>query len=250
MNIKKILKFLLWFLFFTTFTLEMVKIIFDLTPDTGHKSLAMANAFFWSSLLLIEIIMAGLVIYFFINYPRRRIRLLVLSICHFTVILMLPMILNDWSWTCLLYPWPHSLQCFDPATHSTAMILSLFTGFIVVPLISYRWGYKAFCGYICPHGAFYSETYGRLFRGQPGKLIKLGRIIPMVYFLFMAAALILILLVPDTIDPIRATQKLLYFITAEFFYFVIGVPLLGGRSYCTMICPMGFFTKHVRSLNK
>ncbi|MGD9157795.1 MAG: hypothetical protein PVG39_05280 [Desulfobacteraceae bacterium] len=122
MSIKKIPKFLLWFLFFTTFTLEMVKIIFDPSPDIGHKSLAMANAFFWSSLLLIEIIIAGLVVYFFINYPKRK--------------------------------------------------------------------------------------------------------------------------------PVGTTQKLIYFITAEFFYFVIGVPLLGGRSYCTMICPMGYFIKQIRTLNK
>ena len=34
--------------------------------------------------------------------------------------------------------------------------------------------------------------------------------------------------------------KLVCFFTAEFF-FVIGVPLPGGMSYCRLICPMGYF---------
>lgn len=248
MRLKKTLLFLLWFLFFVTFTSEIVKIVFDLSPDTGHQSLGMAHAFFWSCLLLIELTMGGLVIYFWIKHPKRRTRLMVLTVCHFTVILVLPMLLNDWSWTCLLYPWPHSLQCFDPATPRSAMLISLGIGFLAVPLMSYKWGARAFCGYLCPHGAFFSETYGRLFPRRPGKFIKLGRIIPPVYLAFMAAALISIICVPESIGPIRTSQKLTYFITAEFLYFVIGIPLLGGRSYCVMICPMGYFIGRILAI--
>jgi hypothetical protein len=46
---------------------------------------------------------------------------------------------------------------------------------------------------------------------------------------------------------LRSAQKLVYFFTAELFYFVIGIPLLGGRSYCSLICPMGYF---IRSMVK
>jgi len=111
---KNVFRFLLWVIFFITFVSEFVKIVFELNPDYGHRPLQMANAFFWSSLFLIEILMAGIVVYFLIKYPARRMRLLILSVCHFSVILLLPVVLNNWSWTCLLYPWPHFLQAFDP----------------------------------------------------------------------------------------------------------------------------------------
>ncbi len=237
---KQILLFLLWLLFFVTFTSEFIKIVFELSPATGHKSLGMANAFFWSSLFMIELVMGAVVLYYIITYPSRRIRLISLSACHFTVILLLPVILDDWSWTCLLYPWPHSLQAFDPDTPQAALLISVIIGFAVVPFITWRWGAKAFCGYLCPHGAFFSETYGRVFtpRYRPSALIK--KHLPRVYFIVMTVALVAILLMPDSVVPIRSVQKLVYFFTAEFFFFVVAVPLLGGRSYCTLICPLGY----------
>jgi hypothetical protein len=244
-KLKKSLKFLLWFIFFITFASEFVKIVFELNPDFGHKPLRMANAFFWSSLFLIEMIMAGLSIYFIIKYPARRLRLIILSLCHFTVILALPVLLDSWSWTCLLYPWPHSLQAFDPATPRTAFYVSVLMGFAVVPLITYKWGAKAFCGYLCPHGAFFSETYGRVFNQKPMRFLRAAKVIPPVYFILMTAALLVVIALPGSIYHLRSAQKLVYFFTAELFYFVIGIPLLGGRSYCSLICPMGYFIKFV-----
>jgi polyferredoxin len=238
---KGLFKIIVWFIFFVTFSAEFAKIVFELNPDYGHKSLKAANAFFWSSLLLIEIVMGGLVIYYMVNYSPRRLRLFVLSLCHFSVILVLPMVFDDWSWTCLLYPWPHSLQAFDPATPVIALYISLFVGFIIVPLVTVKWGVKGFCGYICPHGAFFSETYGRIFPSRPSRLNKIPRSIPPIYFTLMVLSLVIILVIPHTIAPLRTIQKLVYFFTAEFFFFVIGVPLLGGRSYCRLMCPLGYF---------
>ena len=240
-NKKELFKIILWFIFFVTFSAEFAKIVFELNPDYGHKSLQAANAFFWSSLLLIELVMGGLVIYYIANYPPRRLRLFILSLCHFSVILVLPMVFDDWSWTCLLYPWPHSLQAFDPSTPAVALYISLLVGFIIVPLVTVTWGVKGFCGYICPHGAFFSETYGRVFSSHPDRLNKVPGITPPIFFILMVCALVTILVIPNTIIPLRSIQKLVYFFTAEFFFFVIGVPLLGGRSYCRLICPMGYF---------
>ena len=240
-NQKGIFKSVLWFIFFITFTAEFAKIVLELNPDYGHKPLTMANAFFWSSLFLIEIIMGGLVIHYMIKYPHRRLRLFILSFCHFTVILLLPMVFDDWSWTCLLYPWPHSLQAFDPHTPVIAFYISLCVGFIIVPLVTFRWGVKGFCGYMCPHGAFFSETYGRVFPSHHTRLNKIPAIIPPAYFFLMIGTLAMILGIPDTVGPARSIQKLVYFFTAEFLFFVIGIPLLGGRSYCRLICPMGYF---------
>ncbi|MCK5421917.1 MAG: 4Fe-4S binding protein, partial [Deltaproteobacteria bacterium] len=201
------------------------------------------NAFFWSSLFLMEIIMAGMMIYYIVRYPARRKRLITLSICHFSVILLLPTLLDDWSWTCLLYPWPHSFQVFDPATPKTAFAISLFVGFILVPFITYKWGARGFCGYLCPHGAFFSETYGRAFASHPKRLEWAKDYIPPIFFALMVFGLIVILFKPGMIIPIRSIQKFAYFFSAEFFYFVIGIPLIGGRSYCRLICPMGYFIR-------
>jgi hypothetical protein len=72
-------------------------------------------------------------------------------------------------------------------------------------------------------------------------LNKIPGIIPPTYFVLMVCSFLIILLIPHTIVPLRTVQKLVYFFSAEFFFFVIGVPLLGGRSYCRLICPMGYF---------
>ena len=101
-SVKKYLKFFLWLLFFITFSVEFVKIVFELSPAIGHQKLGMANAFFWSSLFLIEIIMAGMALYFLIKYPARRKRLVSLSLFHFSFILLIPVVLKNWSWTCVL----------------------------------------------------------------------------------------------------------------------------------------------------
>lgn len=249
-SIRSYLKFLLWFLFFITFTFELLKILFELSPSTGHQKLGWANAFFWSSLFLMEMVMAGMVIHYLVKYPARRKRLITLSCCHFSVILLLPTLLNDWSWTCVFYPWPHSLQAFDPATPKLALVLSLVVGFVLAPLLSYRWGMRGFCGYVCPHGAFFSETYGRIFKSRPGKLPWAKKYIPPFYFILMTLALICIIISPEMIVPLRSAQKYIYFITAEFFYFVIAIPLIGGRSYCTLICPMGYLMKRIVLLQK
>jgi polyferredoxin len=242
-SVKKYLKIFLWLLFFITFSVEFVKIVFELSPTIGHQKLGMANAFFWSSLFLLEIIMAGMALYFLIKYPARRKRLVSLALFHFSFILLIPVVLNNWSWTCVLYPWPHSLQAFDPATPGVAFFISMLVGFVAVPFLTYRWGAAGFCGYVCPHGAFFSETYGRVFPSRPNPLQWAAKLIPPLLFYLMTCALLIIAIAPVLVVPLRSVQKLVYFFTAEYFYFVIGIPLLGGRSYCRLICPMGYWVR-------
>jgi hypothetical protein len=175
---KTYLKFFLWFLFFLAFSFEFMKIVFEFTPAVGHQKLSWANASFWTSLLLIEMIMAGMVLYHLVRHPARRKRLFILSLCHFSVILLFPTLFNDWSWTCVLYPWPHSLRAFDPATPKEAFMISLLVGFFLAPLLTYKWGMKGFRGYVYPHGAFFSETYGRVFTIHPIRFAWAKNFIP------------------------------------------------------------------------
>ena len=138
-------------------------------------------------------IMAGFVLTFIVKYPSRRRRLIILSVCHFSVILVFPVVFDDWSWTCLLYPWPHSLQAFDPKTPQAALLLSSVMGFFIVPLITLKWGAKGFCGYMCPHGAFFSETYGRVFSKRYRGFDWMRRYVPPIYFMIMTASLLAII---------------------------------------------------------
>jgi polyferredoxin len=119
------------------------------------------------------------------------------------------------------------------------LIASLIIGFIIIPIITLKWGAKAFCGYVCPHGGFYSECFGRLFNPKPGTLKIIARTGPPAYFALMIIALALIFLIPSTFDIVRTAQKNLFFLLSQVLYFCIGIPLIGARSYCTHICPLG-----------
>lgn len=246
---KRIVKILIWMIFLSATVLGLLRIINDIIPGTLDIDKAKTvSAFYYSGLLLVEIVLAVCAIYYFVKKPSRRTRLIPLSICHFTVILALPLTFNDWTYTAILYPWPHTLQAFDAKTSPTIMWLSLLVGFGIIPLISNVWGRKAFCGYICPHGAFISETYGRIFKQHPRRLILLNKFVPPIYFLLMTVALLILLILPETLTTIRHFQKIVFLITAELLYFVILVPLVGGRSYCNLICPLGYAIKYISTL--
>lgn len=69
-------------------------------------------------------------------------------------------------------------------------------------------------------------------------------------FFLMTIALLIILIIPEAVTPIRRFQKIVFLITAELLYFVILVPLVGGRSYCNLICPLGYAIKHIGTLRR
>lgn len=237
---RHVLRFFLWLFVVAIFIADFVKILLDLSSVSGSVHQRFLAAFFHSSFFLFELIMGGLIAYFMVKRPNSRLRLLSLAVFHYATVLVLPLAFGDFTWMAVLYPWPQTLLAFDPKTTVLVSTLSLAVGFLVVPVLTFRWGAKGFCGYVCPHGAFYSEAFGRLFSPPAGRLRALKKYFPPVYFLAMSAALVLILAVPSSLDPVRNTQKLLFFLTSQFFYLVIGVPLVGPRSYCTHFCPVGF----------
>lgn len=242
-QVKQTFRILIWIVFLSASVLGLLRMIIPGLVDV--ETAKIISFFYWSGLFLIEIVLAVLTIYYFVKKPSRRTRLITLSICHFTLFLVLPLALNDWTYTAILYPWPHTLQAFDAKTSKTILWLSLFVGFCIIPLVSYIWGRKAFCGYICPHGAFISETYGRIFEQHPGRFVILNKLIPPIYFSVMTVALLVILILPETLTSIRNIQKAVFLTTAELLYFVVLVPLVGGRSYCNLICPLGYAIRKI-----
>lgn len=214
--------------------------IVDLAAYTTHSHKFMVNIIFRSIFLTIEIIIVSIAIYFMVKKPQRRVRLLSLLSLHVLTIICLPLATRDFGWMEVLLPWPLTMMAFDPRISNAVSFCSLIMGFVVVPLLTIKWGVKGFCGYVCPLGGLYSETYGRLFSNPIGRLKSVGRVLPAIYFCFMALSLFLIWYQPAFITPLRKIQIVIVFITAHFFYLVIGIPLVGARSYCNLICPLGY----------
>lgn len=231
---------LLWSLFFFAFLIEACKMILDLAAYTTHSHKFMMDMVFRSIFLLIEIIIVSIAIYYMVKKPQRRVRLLSLLSLHVITILILPLTTRDFGWMGVLLPWPFTMMAFDPRISDVVSFCSLTMGFAVVPLLTIKWGVKGFCGYVCPIGGLYSETYGRLFSNPIGRLRSVGRLLPPIYFCFMALSLLLIWYQPALIAPLRKIQIIIVFIAAHFFYLVIGIPLVGARSYCNLICPLGY----------
>jgi hypothetical protein len=242
---RRVLKFLLWSFVTVIFTADFAKIILDLSLVSGSIHQRFLTTFFRSMFFFFELIMGGLIIYFMVRHPQRRLRLLSLSVFHYGSVLVLPLAFRDFTWMAVLYPWPQTLLAFDPKTTPLVSSLSLLAGFVVIPVLTLVWGAKGFCGYVCPHGAFYSEAYGRLFSPPAGRLAGIRKYFPPLYFLAMAAALAAILIVPEARDPVRRIQKVLFFLTSQLFYLILGVALIGPRSYCTHFCPVGFEIKYL-----
>jgi len=249
--LKKIGKFLLWFLFFVAFSIDFYKLIIEIAPDNQHSHQFMMDMLLRTIFLITEIVVISLAIYFIIKKPKRRVRLISLLSFNIITIAVLPIATRDFAWMGALLPWPMTLTAFDPKTSALLSLFSIILGFVVVPLLTIKFGAKGFCGYVCPLGGFYSETYGRLFHNPPGKFRKFGKIIPPIYFSLMTVVLFIIWYDSSLFSPILRIQIITFFLTSHFFYFVIGIPFIGGRSFCTLICPLGYeIRKIVKFKNK
>jgi len=249
-KIKPVLKWCFWLFVSSIFMADLLRIILDLSYASESVHQHFLTVFFHSSFGLFEMIMGAALIYYMIKSPKRRIRIVSVAFFHYSVVLILPVAFKDSTLMALLYPWPHTLLAFDPGTKTLVTILSLLAGFAVIPFLTLKWGAKGFCGYVCPHGAFYSESYGRLFKPRSGKLPHLRKYFPPAYFLAMTAALLAITFLPSTLIPVRQAQKTAFFLFSEFTYLVIAIPLLGPRSYCTHLCPIGYEVRVLLSIKR
>jgi len=238
-RLSGVLRLLLWAFVTTIFVVDLVKIAMDVSLVAKSLHQQFLNTFLRSTFGAFELIMGGLIAYFAVKHPARRARLVSVAIFHYASVLALPLAFRDFTWMAVLYPWPQTLLAFDPRTTTLVAVLSLGVGFMGVPAMTLAWGAKGFCGWVCPHGAFYSEAFGRLFSPPAGRLPWLRRYGPPAYFLFMALALASIFLLPSATDPVRQVQKVVFFLGSQFLYLVVGMPLVGPRSYCTHLCPVG-----------
>lgn len=234
-----ILTLTLWAFVATIFAVDLVKIAMDVSLISQSLHQKFLATLLRSTFGLFELIMAGLIIHFAIRHPARRLRLASVAFFHYASVLALPLAFRDFTWMAVLYPWPQTLLAFDPRTTRLVGVLSLAVGFVGIPALTLAFGAKGFCGWVCPHGAFYSEAFGRLFAPPAGRLAWLRRYGPPAYFVFMTVALASLLLFPSATEPVRQVQKVTFFVASQLLYLVVGMPLVGARSYCTHLCPIG-----------
>lgn len=245
MQIRKLLRGFLLLFIAVMFLVDIYTMLTSPSNLSSSYHQRAINIAFRSAFGLFELIMIGIMVYFIVNYPSRRIRLLSLLFFHIAGVLVIPMGTRNFSFMALAFPWPQTLLPFAKTTPLMVFLASLIIGFILIPFITILWGRKAYCGYICPLGGFYSESLGRLFNPKPGKLPLLRRFGPPIWFAIMTLALLTILVFPSTLEQVRTVQKLLFFIFSQVLFFVVGIPFIGARSYCTHLCPLGFEIKWI-----
>jgi hypothetical protein len=236
--VSRALRIALWTFVSAIFVVDLAKMALDFSP-LGSMHQQFLTTFVRSTFGLFELLMGALIVFFAIRHRERRARLLSVAFFHYASVLALPLAFRDFTWMAMLYPWPQTLLAFDPRTTALVSTLSLVVGFVVVPGLTLLWGAKAFCGWVCPHGAFYSEAYGRLFHPPAGRAAWLRRFGPPAYLAFMTVALAWVLLAPESVAPVRGAQKVAFFLGSQFLYLIVGVPLVGARSYCTHLSPIG-----------
>ena len=128
LNLKKIGKFLLWFLFFAAFLFDSYLLIIKMAPADQHSHQFMMNMLLRTVFLIIEIIIISLAIYFIIKRPKRRVRLISLLSFNLLTVAVLPMLTRDFAWMGALLPWPITLLAFDPSTSTVLSIFSIVFG--------------------------------------------------------------------------------------------------------------------------
>ncbi len=158
----------LWIFVATIFVVDLVKIAMDVSLVSQSLHQKFLEKLLRSTFGFFELIMAGLIVHAAIRHRERRLRLASVAFFHYASVLALPIAFRDFTWMAVLYPWPQTLLAFDPRTTRLVTALSLSVGFVGIPALTLAWGAKGFCGWVCPHGAFYSEAFGRLFSPPPG----------------------------------------------------------------------------------
>ncbi len=145
-----------------------------------------------------------------------------------------------------LYPYGNSISSFW-------LIFSIFQTFVVIPLIIYKWGKGAYCGWICSCGAL-AETLGDEYRTlmphgpKAKKWENFGQWALLAAFIITGLKLISILynveipIINEKISYAAQFMQKFYYIGIDvIFAGVLGVGVyffLSGRVWCRFGCPL------------
>lgn len=150
--------------------------------------------------------------------------------------------------------WPLNVyNVFTPAPMWTWLIISFVQTFVIIPLIIWRWGKGAYCGWICSCGAM-AETLGDTHRSKMphgpvwNRLNMLGQVVLLFAFVILALRIVGWIRGPESWAS-HATHALFegipflnYGWSVDIFLGgVLGIGLyfwFSGRTWCRFACPL------------
>ena len=150
--------------------------------------------------------------------------------------------------------WPLNLgNLYDGNITTFWLVFSIVQTFVIIPLIVYKWGKGAYCGWICSCGAL-AETLGDEYRSlalhgeKPKRWENIGQYILAAAFLVTGLKLISVLYniqIPVINEPVNYTADFLhvfYYLAIDIIFAgVLGLGVyffLSGRVWCRFGCPL------------
>ncbi len=150
--------------------------------------------------------------------------------------------------------WPLNLgNLYDGNITTFWLVFSIIQTFVIIPLIVYKWGKGAYCGWICSCGAL-AETLGDEYRTlalhgeKPKRWENVGQWILAAAFLVTGLKLISVLYnieIPVINEPVNYSADFLhifYYLAIDIIFAgVLGLGVyffLSGRVWCRFGCPL------------
>ncbi len=215
---------------------------------------------YWYSLAY-TIIVVGFGIYVILKYRHSSyiaLRTISLMVIRLSVSFLFIYFIIDWTAYQLIYVWPLELQPLvwnisPPSWLPNARFFRIYgivASFAVLPVITWFYGKRVFCGWICGCGAL-AETLGDPFRKKAPKTRFAYKLEYAKYVILLAAVIVtfvMILTEGFLVDPNTPNFSIYYlvywFIVLFLLAGVVGLGtyhIFGGRVWCRFFCPMAAY---------
>ncbi|MEE8401587.1 MAG: 4Fe-4S binding protein [Candidatus Hydrothermarchaeaceae archaeon] len=133
------------------------------------------------------------------------------------------------------YPWPLNITSLYPHRPDWVLAYVVILTFIILPILTYFYGRRAYCGWICSCGAI-AETLGDPFRKRAPKGKMANKLEIGMYTVLLIATI--------TTVYVWLGGRALHFLYASIVsFYIAGIlamgiyPFMGGRIWCRYFCP-------------
>ncbi|MEE8403043.1 MAG: 4Fe-4S binding protein [Candidatus Hydrothermarchaeaceae archaeon] len=137
------------------------------------------------------------------------------------------------------YPWPLNISSLYPGRPDWVLAYAVIFAFVFIPIVTYFWGRRVYCGWICSCGAI-AETLGDPFRKRAPKSKTANRLEIGMYIVLLIAILVTIATwLGDRQLPVWYNLIVMFYISG--IIVMAAYPFMGGRIWCRFFCPAGAF---------
>ncbi len=135
------------------------------------------------------------------------------------------------------YPWPLNISSLYPTRPDYVLIYAAIFTFIFIPIVTYYYGRRVYCGWICSCGAI-AETLGDPFRDRAPKSNLSRRLEISMYIVFIAAIIVTTAVWLENRQLSRWYSIIITFYISGIFSMAV-YPFMSGRIWCRYFCPAG-----------